>query len=663
MTLQILKSRFKSKAFTIAATVMLAIQISLMFSFAENNSPTTDEPIHLMGGINYLKNRDFILNPESGIFPQVIAALPNIGSIKIPPPETMASTPHESMPRHVLYPALCNAGLDSVFLKGRMMIGLLNIATGLMILFIAKKVFGNVPSICAFALYAFFPLFISNGTLTTADMAATFAFFLACAAYWTLFRKLSVKTILFAAAASFLLCISKFSAALMGPVAILFIVCKLILKSPLKISLPFLKAKYYQAPRRLAAYALSIILTGLIVWGAIWAAYFFRFDMYHNGAAPVGKPTLEQYVGNSFVQKAAGFAAEHRLLPEGFVYGFLNTYYFSRARWSFLNGEVSMTGFRSYFPQAFLMKTPPPIIAAMIIGVIACAFAMKSRFGRRRLICILPFIMFSLVYVASALTSHLNIGFRHLMPAFPGLFLICAVGFRYLWLNSNSLVKAIPILLAVYCASEALYASPAQISYFSPLYGGSSEGYNHLVDSSFDWGQDFRRIQPDLEKNGIATDGSQMIYLAYFGTNFIDMATNVKCRIILVPICGQNSKEFYEFTGGTYCISATILQGVNLQSASIPLPPSAETAAKLKNDFYFLLDRQKKMGDSMWTGLEEKEMNSLLAGAYNFQLLRFERLRSILVRTKPDFMIGQTILAYNISDEDIKLILGSEYAR
>lgn len=200
----------------------------------------------------------------------------------------MASTPHESMPRHVLYPALCNAGLDSVFLKGRMMIGLLNIATGLMILFIAKKIFGSVPSLCAFALYAFFPLFISNGTLTTADMAATFAFFLACAAYWTLFRKISVKTVLFAAAASFLLCISKFSAALMGPVVILFIVCKLMLRSPLKISLPFLETKYYQTPRRLAAYVLSIMLTGMIVWGAIWAAYFFRFDMYHNGAAPLG---------------------------------------------------------------------------------------------------------------------------------------------------------------------------------------------------------------------------------------------------------------------------------------------------------------------------------------------------------------------------------------
>ncbi len=650
-----------AKVFAVSVVAIVLFQLVLMILFAVNNSPTVDEPIHLMGGVNYLKNRDFILNPESGVFPQVLAALPNL-DVKIPPSNEMAAIPPVSMLRRVLYPALCEAGINTVFLKGRLMIGLLNIMTGLLILFTAKRFFGRVPALCSFALYAFFPLFLSNGTLTTADMAATFAFFISCAAYGALLRRITIPRLLAAAGASLLLCISKFSAVLLGPAVLVMILYMLVFRTRLEVALPFQTAKYRSAGRKLAAYALSLTVIGLIVWGAIWAVYFFRFDMYHDEANPVRKEALQYYVGDSFVQKAGEFAAEHKLLPEGFVYGFLYTYYHSMERWSFLNGKVSMTGFRSYFPQAFLMKTPPPIILAIVIGVILCAYSMRTRLGRCRMACIMPFLVFAGIYLVTALNSHLNIGFRHLMPAFPGLFLICAGGFRQLHLNSKRLVRIIPPLLAVYCALEAARTGSAQLSYFSPFYGGSREGFRHLVDSSLDWGQDFDRIRSGLEKNGVATDGSDKVFIAYFGSNLLDMPRRFPYRIVTVSMCGQMDKNFYELTDGVYCISATVLQGIDIP-VGVPLPPSRETVEKFKRSFYILLDRQTKMGDAMWDGLSEQERNKLLKDAYHFQLLRFEALRRVLVRVEPDFFIGDSILAYRLSDSDMKSVIGEEYRR
>ncbi len=656
------KSMMTAKVFVVSAVVIVLFQLCLMVVFAANNSPTVDEPIHLVGGVGYLKNHDFILNPESGIFPQALAALPNL-NIKIPPPREMAAIHHSTILRRVLYPALSEAGIGSVFLKGRLAIGLLNIITGLMILFIAKRFFGRIPALCTFVLYAFFPLFLSNGTLTTADMAATFAFFASCAAYGALLRRITIMRLLAAAGASFLLCISKYSAVLLGLVVLIMILYMLIFRTRLKVALPFRTAKCGSAGRKLAAYALSLAAIVLIVWVAIWAVYFFRFSMYHDGASPTGKVVLQQYVGESFVQQAAGFAAEHRLLPEGFIYGFLYTYYFSRARWSFLNGEVSMNGFRSYFPQAFLMKTPPPIIAAILIGVIICIYSVRTRFGRLRMSCIMPFLVFSIVYLAAALGSHLNIGFRHLMPAFPGLFLICAAGFQQLRLSPKRMVRIIPPLLAVYCFMEAARTGSAQLSYFSPFYGGSREGFRHLVDSSFDWGQDFDRIKSGLEASGVATDGSDRVYIAYFGSNLLDMAPGFPFRIIMVPVCGQVDRKFYELTGGVYCVSATVLQGINVSSLGIPLPPSRETIEAYKRSFYTLLDRQAEMGDAIWNGLSEQERNKLLKDTYYFQLLRFEALRRVLVLAEPAFFIGDTILGYRLSDSDVKFILGEEYRR
>src|SRR5690606_38824056 len=83
------------------------------------------------------------------------------------------------------------------------------------------------------------------------------------------------------------------------------------------------------------------------------------------------------------------FARRHQLLPEAYIYGCAHVWKFWRGRSSFLNGRISDTGWRAFFPYAFAIKTPLGSFA-----VIALALgAFFSRAGLRPpLFAVLPWI-------------------------------------------------------------------------------------------------------------------------------------------------------------------------------------------------------------------------------------------------------------------------------
>ena len=65
------------------------------------------------------------------------------------------------------------------------------------------------------------------------------------------------------------------------------------------------------------------------------------------------------------------FLNDHRLLPEAYLEGLAILREASLLTPSYLRGEYSLVGFRSYFLWTFLLKTPLPAIAAIIAGYCA----------------------------------------------------------------------------------------------------------------------------------------------------------------------------------------------------------------------------------------------------------------------------------------------------
>jgi hypothetical protein len=165
----------------------------------------------------------------------------------------------------------------------------------------------------------------------------------------------------------------------------------------------------------------------------------------------------------------------------------------------------SIVGWSSYFPIAFLLKTPRAFLALVLGGMVLAAW----KGPRREVVLFLcaPLTLYALVSVH----SRLNIGHRHLLPMYP---LLCvasgaiAAHARRRWQERTVFYAC----LAGVALSFGL-ATPGYLSYFNVLAGGARGGWRYLLDSNLDWGQDLKRLASwQRAHGGVPLD------LAYFGT-------------------------------------------------------------------------------------------------------------------------------------------------
>jgi len=90
-----------------------------------------------------------------------------------------------------------------------------------------------------------------------------------------------------------------------------------------------------------------------------------------------------------FAGRAILFANERKLLPEAFLYGIASVRVHSLWRSSFLHGEYSGVGFRTYFLWTFLLKTTIPALLAITAGL-ALAVRRKTQWHSRMAFVVVP---------------------------------------------------------------------------------------------------------------------------------------------------------------------------------------------------------------------------------------------------------------------------------
>ncbi|HZE87924.1 MAG TPA: hypothetical protein VE404_00180, partial [Verrucomicrobiae bacterium] len=214
------------------------------------------------------------------------------------------------------------------------------------------------------------------------------------------------------------------------------------------------------------------------------------------------------------------FAARHRLLPEAYLFGLSYARMKSLQRASFLNGDLSSRGFRSYLPWAFLLKTPL-LTLALLAGAALLALARRSSRRGDLAFLVVPVA----VYFLASLASNLNIGHRHLLPIYPFLFVLCGLlGREWAALaRVPAAATAALVLSGIALGGFVVFAPPWSpevvyphyLAYFNELAGGPRDGYRHLVDSNLDWGQDLKGLHEWAVRHGI--DANNPLYLCYFG--------------------------------------------------------------------------------------------------------------------------------------------------
>jgi 4-amino-4-deoxy-L-arabinose transferase-like glycosyltransferase len=279
-----------------------------------------------------------------------------------------------------------------------------------------------------------------------------------------------------------------------------------------------------------------VVAWGTMATGALfvlWALYRFEVGPAPNltGAIPVPAP--------SYWETVAWVRHEMRL-----------------GRPAFLWGRHTIWGWWYYFPLAFVLKTPLPLLILLGLAV----WLHGTRRIAQRPSADYALWVFPPLYFALSAFSTLNLGYRHILVTVPLMTVYTAQVVAWPGLRSRWGRRGLFVLLA-WLTIAALAIFPHHLAYFNELVGGPSNGYRYLVDSNLDWGQGLKHLKRYLNEQGI-----DEVWLGYFGT--ADPAYYLpEAGIRYRPLFALNSPYPAEGfspinpTPGWYAISVTVLQG------------------------------------------------------------------------------------------------------
>ena len=434
-------------------------------------------------------------------------------------------------------------------------------------------------------------------------------------------------------------------------------------------------ARWVRSRGRTAALTLGLTLAlaaGSV--GVLWGGYGFRFEGFNRTRSEATSyffswPQIldEEAIPDNVTQLGAkshlidppvgphptamtrliGTLRDHRLLPEAYLWGFAHTYKYSKSRSAFLDGDYRSDGWPQYFPLAFLYKTTLPALGLIALGIGALAgTSIRSGPRRRWLYRALPLLVLGVIYWASAITAHLNIGHRHILPVYPVAYILAgAAAFWLLRLPAANLARwALGGALAVHVLAAA-NARPFFLSYFNAAAGGIEGGWRHLVDSSYDWGQGLPDLQAWLADKAARGDNNP-VFLTYFGSDS-PQARGLKVTRFGDEITDSGPRNFPVLpTGGWFVISATHFQRVYLHLTGDWSPHYEQLYAQMRASLN-LTPEQARNADQA----------TLFRDAKDLEVLRFGRLAWSLHYRRPDAVIGGSLLAFRLTDAEVATAL------
>jgi hypothetical protein len=647
---------------------LCALHVWMAASVSRTFSTTFDEIAHLTAGYAYWTTGDYRFQPENGNLPQRLAALPLLTQgVKFPPADgynwKMANV--WLIGSDFFYKNGNN--LPAMLAAGRTMNALLSGILCFLIFIWSRALFEQRAALLSLMLAVFSPALLANGGLITSDTAAALGFTVASLAWWRLLQHVTIGRLLAAGLGAGLLAISKHSVVLFAPMALLVLGVRLMRTKPLVVS--FSKHHFRLAGwKRLPALAgVSAIALGLCIT-VIWGTYGFRYQasppdaqagasfvqswdevLLKNHPPPpshAAPDTINLQPGP--VQYFVAWSRAHRILPEAWLYGLSFVEINARGRMAFFAGEYRLTGWRSFFPTLFLLKTTIPALTLMALGLAGLASVPANR-RHIWLYRVSPLIVLLVVYWTFSIQSKLNIGHRHLLPTYAALFILA--GGSTLLLRWHKAWCLPLVLLLVWHGRESLAIRPDYLAHFNPLGGGPKQAYHLFVDSSLDWGQDLPRLHTWLEKH---TTGER-IYLSYFGTGD-PKHEGIDAIRIGDPFYPELNVSVLK--GGVYCLSATMFSRVYSPIRG-PWSEKDEIAYQLFSTWLRHLRSLPAEAPPTWmdgTALDTNETSARLA---NYDSLRFGRLCHFLQSRPPNDRIGYSILIFRLSEEDVSLAMNA----
>ena len=460
-----------------------------------------DDSMHLPAGYSYLLTRDYRLNQEH---PPLIKLLSGLGLWRLHPQFPFDSPgwrqaatpedPEDGMTRIEEAFFAANAKqFEQIAWYGRLPVLIIPLLLLLTVWWFTRQLFGQAAGLLAVFLVATEPNVIGNSIVVQNDVASALALLLFV---------IAVKRFLHAASSAVVLrrgvvlgatlglsLVTKYSLVVLAPVTLVILIA-------------WATSQLIRGRSRLLSTAACFSLVFLTAYLILIA--FYAFHVNGIDADESSKIASWFYLtGSTAGALQRVLVGLPPLLPRYFVYGIDMVVQDSRdGRTAFLLGQVSDTGWWYYFPVAFVLKTTIPFIVASVGGLVWSFVQLLSRKRYPVLYVMLP----ALLYLGLAMTSHLNIGVRHLLPMLPfvailgAAFISAVVEFALRRKEVFGVVVLAIVVVPVLLIAIATY--PNYLTYFSPLAGGTAHGWQKLSDSNVETGQEVKALAAWLKAHG-----------------------------------------------------------------------------------------------------------------------------------------------------------------
>ena len=503
-------------------SILLATMFVVEFTTARQESQIIDEAVHMAAGVMYWRTGDFRLNPEHPPLIKLIATLP----LSLLPVKTFTDHPtwiswnEWEYADYFLYHNTFS--VQTMLMLARIPIMLLSIVLGWWIFRASAGLFGQWGGAFSVALYTLDPNIIAHSRYITTDLGFSACAFVSIYRLVRLLQEPTKRNGIWFGAAYLAMALSKFSSI---PFTLIIIAVLILVK--------ILHRNHLALQWRVVRKWLFVAVPAMAL--ITWSMYGFDFrspsedprinqlysqrDTLLQEKDPQSLPPLERFVVTKLGDKGQRLGqmledASHLRIP-GYTFfrgAFAVIGHSIGGQGAYLLGRSGDRGWWYYFPVAILTKTPlPTLLTALFVITFGCIYSIMIR---KRSFSVLdaarripiPYLVYSAVpilFLATSMTSHLNLGWRHIMPLYPFLFVLAGSLTR---LPMGPYVRSravVPMLVAGSLVVVQVGTYPNELGYFNSLVGGTREGPRYLLDSNIDWGQDLPKLQRYVHDNDI----------------------------------------------------------------------------------------------------------------------------------------------------------------
>ncbi len=514
------------------AGVLITAASIIAISSAWHDSPIVDEIPHIGAGYSYIADHTYQFNPEH---PPLAKDFAGLALLPLGINQNFLSSYNASHPGAVN--DQWNFGRALIFHSGVNPTTLIHLAKLPLILFFifsgwliyiwSKRIYNPRAALLAVFLFAFSPTIIAHSRFVTTDVPALFGILFATYFFLRYLKEHNSLNFWLASITFGIALLTKFSTFLLIPYFLL-----------LALVWVWIQNNEYLKPtfRLLTRTALVMAVGFVVIVGPIYQLQIFNYPPAQQKS---DTETILRYYPTPIISKAVIWASDKPGLRPYAQWGLGMAMVLQRAEGgnrTFFLGQFSNKSFKAYFPVVYVIKEPLPFLILLLSAIWLGWRAWRNnrepfKNKLREHFPAFTMLLWIFIYVATSINSNLNIGVRHLIPIYGFIFILVAGQLEGIYQKIKIKSKKsfitfclLFITLLVWYLVEFISVYPYYLTYFNqfalfrPSWAADEQagwprgGYNYVVDSNLDWGQDLWRLDDFIKQNKI-----QKIYLDYFG--------------------------------------------------------------------------------------------------------------------------------------------------